>query len=270
MPVLNPQDILTSANALFREPMSPSDRLRLALLDRLGSSGGGGGGGNLGPGGISETSLMGWWMSDTLGGAGSNVTAWTDSSGNGNTLTNENTAPTVIVNRFSPLKGVLFNGVTRTLAHANIFGAGTNCTIFAVYATNALGVYGVAGQSTFNGSGDSNTMMIQSRNDLSDPYWTSFQGDINSGVAQAHTIKRCTGFTLNGTTIDLYDKTTVKASATRAENTGGTAAFRLGGTFATQEFFAGEIAEVIAYKRTLSAGEISTMVGYLVSKYGIP
>lgn len=219
--------------------------------------------------------LKGWWIGDNIPGVvNGDVAVWYDASGNANKLELSDIAtssPIINDTAFGAGKRcVAFTTAEfQCLVSANVFGAGTVCSVFGVYRVNGNGVFGVFGQGTSPGPNNT-TLVLQSRNapTSKDPYFSTFLGDI-PGTSGQTGVARLSGFTLNGTTVTLYNKAAVEASGTLVLNT-GTSPFRVGGTFDDQENFEGWIAEVIAYNRVLTGPEITQVTNYLIGRYSIP
>lgn len=206
--------------------------------------------------------LFAWYEADSLGVSagltnGAAVATWADQSGNRYDVTQATGAnqPIFNTNQINGLPALTFNGTTQFLG-ATIPNTNQPLTVFAFYKTATIS----GGGYYFGGGG----------------------GNIRLGRSSADSFLYA-GFSLFGTdslnTTNWFETTTVVNGASSSFRTNGAAAGsgnastnNLGTTLDVgwdggNQFWTGQIAELIVYNAALGITDIQTVEGYLNTKY---
>jgi hypothetical protein len=231
------------------------------------------------PASLSGLSL--WLKSDsgvTL--SGSNVTAWADQSGNGNNaVTNIGEEPTFVSSFLNGNPAIEFNGRGQIMQIAD-----TNSLDFLSISSFIVLEY--LGQGTGNnivyiknanaGSPQNEAMygLVATIGDyVSFPQnvdgWSDYQTQINI----QNSIPRILSMTYDGTNQNVYSN----GNFSNTFNIGGniatsTGILQIGGynkSFNDEEYFYGQIAEIIMYNRAVTSTERQQVESYLNTKYAI-
>jgi hypothetical protein len=202
--------------------------------------------------------------------SGSNVTAWTDQSGNGKNATAIE-PPTYQTNSINGKPALVFAN-NAYLTTANIFNGSNARTIIAAYYIDS-GQYSnvVIGQSNEDNTDTGTYFLLQSRIDLnSSPYLAGYGDDV-SGPAYVNQRLLLGMADYDGTTARLFKNGTQANSEAKSYNTHNgnfyIGAFNEAGNI--MERFGGKIAEIIVYNRILTTTERQQVEAYLNEKYAI-
>jgi hypothetical protein len=198
----------------------------------------------------------------TLTLSGSNVTAWSDKSGNGNNAT----TATGTLTRSS--NSIVFTGSQAMTTPLN--SAMTTQTIFVVASADTssyMDILGVAGTSIDNG-----LQVIISNNYRQ--FVTRFGG---TSVMTGGTVTQNTPFLYGVTYISggnsfIYLNGSQTGSNTTAAAISGTGTVMLGAyriNSITDEFYNGRMNEVLVYNQVLSTSQRQRIEGYLAEKWGL-
>ena len=209
-----------------------------------------------------------WYRADSIAQADNTaVTSWTDSSGGGFTMSQVNALkqPTLQTAEINGLPIVRFDGTADGLA-SSAPGNGVNQTVIAVArASNVTGIRTIRGgqlQVTCNGgipTAYSNSVNLLGASTGGSIGTTNF-------VILTFTFNDTTGawaWFRNGTADGSGTNTTVSLTGTALQAISGS------DSTVSQEYWQGDIAEVISYTRVITAGERSNVHSYLQEKYGI-
>src|SRR5215831_16677041 len=207
----------------------------------------------------------GWWKADTIGLAdGASVASWSDSSGNGFTMAQPNGAlqPVYKLNIRNSLPVVRFANVANT----GLFTTGMNInavnwTVFIVYADNCPGC---GGRTALQSTVDNNWLLGAYADD-----YKIYNNGFSSGScacyagglllyqtawadnANAHSRVFGSEIGTTGTAGEILTDLAMNAAGIRNTNSS-----------------AQDIGEVLFYKRTLNASDITTTETYLKSRWG--
>ena len=228
--------------------------------------------------------LIGWWIADTgVTTSSGNVTAVTDQSGNGKTLTNSGTVP---------YNATGFNGLP-TFDFVASNNAGLNNDAFTGFGTGATGSaffvgqmdtgtanYGRAmafqGTATFDDWNCAESAVLISRSGTSN----TIESTKNSAQRGSQSISLNTNYRI-GVIYDGADATiylnnsanTPVALTTAFGSDGGVARIGIGNGFVNTTFggsaWEGPISEIVITNTALSSGDRNSLDDYFTTKWGI-
>jgi len=195
--------------------------------------------------------------------SGSNVTQWSDKSGNGNTVIQATSAnqPTYVTNVVNGNPVLRFNGTSHVLQTTSFTSLGTNSVSFWLVERNLSNSGGGGAPFSFN-SGPNNGIVFQNNNGLqplptSVPYTSSvarivFYNRTNTGSGDS-------GY-LNGTVVSIRD-----------DNTTGTygTTFAVGMRILSTIYTSGDICEILIFIGMPTVSERQQVEGYLAHKWGL-
>lgn len=226
----------------------------------------------------SVSGMAAWYKGEELSLANAAaVTSWADSSGNGNTLTQGTGAqqPTYRTNIVNGLPIVRFDGTNDMLANAapSGFGSQSGQTVFAVVLTNSVA------DSTFHSIAVTrpqfNELRLFKEGGTSKYLWQylipggSTTAVFDAGLAELGSFRLITGvFDDSSNALDVYRSGVAGTGATDAAAFSSTV-INIGARDASNDFWNGDIAEVIIYSRALSSGERALVEAYLTSKFNL-
>lgn len=208
----------------------------------------------------------------TLTASGSSVTAWTDKSGNGNTLSFA----------VSPTTGSVFQNGNNTLTFAASLGSNSNCIINAANHT----LIAVHRPSTV----DSNTSLFRFQTGTANPYvvfpyyssatsrgWvTSVDGaalsNTGAGLPEGSSTSTYTMVMacIASASQEVFSNGVRVASNTQALTTSNMPFLTLGATTTGTEPYGGNVGELIVYNYKLSETQRMILEGYLAKKWNLP
>lgn len=203
----------------------------------------------------SIATLEAWYKADTLALAdGANVTSWTDSSGNGRTLTNPGAAPTYKINYLNGRPAVKFVGASSQYLQA-AFTNNHPLTVFVVAQANSdahSSIYdGVVQTSSLIYRGDSTHINVYSN------------GTFISCVAVPSDFQVISAV-FNGASSKGVINGVVTTGTCTALNTGG---ITLGRNGTGSTYFEGYICEILVYSGALSDSIRQQVEGYLANRW---
>lgn len=217
-----------------------------------------------GPGGIGGTSELDIWLDASTLALSNNdpVSSWTDVSGNqidADQATASN-QPTFLTNQVNGLPTVSFDGTDDYLEH--IFtNEATAATIFIVASPNSLSNQTLVASDNHHISYNSGTMRAEYPG-----------GIVGKGSPQSYTLSYMytSSEAVSSTPIALFSN-----NGTSSKNRTGFTSYTassVGARFrnsAYQNFFNGEIAEIILYNQELNSVQRKIVANYLSSKYDL-
>ena len=198
----------------------------------------------------------------TLTLSGSNVTAWSDKSGNGNTAT----TATGTLTRSS--NSIVFTGSqAMTTPLSSVMTTQTIFVVASAATSSYMDILGVAGTSIDNG-----VQVIMSNNYTH--FVTRFGG---TSIMTGGTVTQNTPFLYGVTYISggnsfIYLNGSQTGSNTTAAAISGTGTVMLGAyriNSITDEFYNGRMNEVLVYNQVLSTSQRQRIEGYLAEKWGL-
>jgi len=219
----------------------------------------------------SLSGLAAWWAADKITGLsnGGTITTWSDSSGNGNTMTAAGTKPTWNTNVKNGLPAVSFGGAgyfTSSYAQntaISVFVAGTNggngTFLGSITVTNPAGGYLLGSNG---GTGAGNAIFQAASGTASWPSTSVNAGAM--GTTSAWNYLSGTTSAAAGSTLYLNG-----TSEGNAPTNGGIVAgpgLTIGALLYSgveHQFLTGYIGEVIAYNRVLNSTELAQVHAYL-------
>ncbi len=207
----------------------------------------------------------------TVGGAaatadGNPVGEWKDKSGNGNNGTNTLAGrPTLKTGIYNGRNTIRFNGTSNFLSLPNFYNLGTDdFTVFIVTKANASATSrimleqfsaGAANRVVFYAGSTPQKFLYYHNASVGAGFLTNNANSIFKAVSSGTS----RSFNVNGG---------VPQSATLADcNTGGNLTYLGNSPF--NEYFTGDISEVIIYNKALSAGDQTLVYNFLAAKWGI-
>ena len=221
------------------------------------------------------TNLKLWLKADagvTADGAG-DVSQWNDFSGNSHDGTVSNTAPNVIPGALNGLPVIRFNGASDSLILGNgAVQSSSDFTIFAVANSTATGGLNRAIYANWN---------------FSDPFGSVFMGVIaNSAIDQPvrltptltsnSLVNPSTHFRLKGVynttggTSDVYQDEVLFGTGGATPRSGAADSYIGVQGELNQEFWDGDIAELLIYDHVLNAADTAAVESYLTAKWFTP
>lgn len=226
------------------------------------------------------SNLVGWYKADTgVSLSGTSVTAWSDQSGKGNTLTPLTSNPTYVSNG-NPLGGaaIQFNGTNLVNLNASLTGLGDNLTLIHIgKVTTAKFNAGLLLVNMFGGFVDGNVRVLDIRASNVSPWttWRSWfmvggwgaEGAGGSAMTDGVRITKVNSSGLktyqNGTLVGTYNGSlgSLSPSLTRRIYVGGNPYTTEGAFMRTYE--------VIITTADLSATDISNIQTYAQTKWGV-
>ena len=201
-------------------------------------------------------------------GAGSTVTSWSDTSGNGRTLSVSGTAPVYSAALINGRPGIDFGGARMV---TGAFPLTTDVTVFALiqYRTQAMW-----GAIAHHGSRDSDWSLEQSGFDDPSPIMHFQSSNDNTGAELTFSVG--TNYIVAGRitgTLREFSSTstvagTVSSSAVGNSITAGSKALYVGASD-VPEFSNAYIGELVYYARSLSNAERAQVILYLKTAWGL-
>lgn len=229
---------------------------------------------SLGTGAFSPASISGlvaWYDASTLGLTdASSISAWTDLSGNGQTMTAAGSArPT-----FHSTGGNLINGrsvatfdgsANRMATSSAVTTVTTNWSIFLVCTVTGFGGVGVC--PIFNGSGGSNGWGIAGCTaGTTKPGWLA-GGIAWEPVTNAISIATHLYELVYTSSASMWIDAVSDAPGTTTPNTPTTATYL--GSHDGSNFWPGSIGEVVVYSAAVSSGNRALLESYFNTKWGV-
>lgn len=230
---------------------------------------------------IKKTNLQLWLKSDlAVSTSGSNVTQWTDVSGNNMNATQSVSAnrPTLAASAINGLPAINFSGSSQFLNLPSGFSNFTSgATIFLVTQPNTVTASDVFFDFATTASSNNNIIAATVAAAAGSVSYNAFNGSTGgtitspTGVLVANT-PSLLEFTQNtSTTAAIYNNgvQVVQGSVQTIPNiTRGFNAIGENSTFSTG-FLHGKIAEILVYNTQLSASDRADVEGYLFARYGL-
>ena len=210
--------------------------------------------------------LLAWYQPSGMvnTGDGTNITSWTDSSGNGNTITPFN----AVTYKASGIGGVGTSNWTAGAAQyfnsGSSFAIGTgNVSVFAVVQINASVNAFVRIVELYNGSVENTPLTLAGANNVQ-PYFTG--PNISATFGNNYRL----GSVTNGSTITGYKNGASQGtvSYSTAPNSPTTLYLGIYAGNLSSDSFVGYISEVVITTGTMSATDVSNLDTYFTNKYG--
>jgi hypothetical protein len=211
--------------------------------------------------------LLAWYKADALSQAdASAVTSWTDSSGNGWHATEATNTPTYETNELNGLPVIRFDAVDDTLNTASIthgigtgdFSITTVVKTMAAYTDGFRTVCNISALAHAALHGDTGPNLMSGNMYMTGDH----RFDVNLGISTWKTLV----YTRVGTALSLFingtQDTDVGQTSSNSILTGSIGIGKSGGSV-----FGSDVAEIVVYKGTLSAGDRGSLESYLRSKY---
>jgi hypothetical protein len=226
------------------------------------------------PRSISDCTL---WLdandSSTITRSGSNITNWRDKSSGGFNATNgSGSGPTTVTS--NNLTYLSFNGTTNFL-QTTLTIPGNTHSILIVYRPNA------------NNASSNSLLRAQAGKYIVFPYYTgglknsyisNFETSPGTTIDAANSpldpsastsVHNVVAITIASGSQAIFNNGTSRATATAALDSGLSQAFYIGAFNGVSQFYAGQLAEVIIYTRSITATERQYLEGYLAWKWGL-
>jgi len=217
-----------------------------------------------------STAIEGWWDasdSSTITTSGSEVTQWSDKSGNGNDVSQSagGSRPSPVANGLNGLQVLNFDGTADHLV-SNTFVLQNAHSIYAVAKSNTNGYRRLLNIEKYyylgNGNGNNDFATLYGSNG-----WISTDTNTPAKSIEAHSILVAVS---DGTNAIPYHNGTAQNS--RSSNMGGAApaGITIGRHSAkSEQYWDGHIAEIIIFNKNHSNTEREQVEGYLAHKWGI-
>lgn len=226
--------------------------------------------------GFTNTTVAGLklWLKSTAGltTSGSNVTGWSDQSGNGNDVTAPGTPPTYNASSINGVPGITFAGLV----------GGLTSTTSSILATSSDRHVIVVSKPTTSGGGS----LLAFRLTIPDSTWDvltigSIQYFWSDGVLIASTntpvdytntplATEFTGVTGSPAGVTINASAITLASPGNISPDSGTTGFSVGDRASSAgQGFVGDICEVLVFDHVLSGGDLQQVRAYLQDKYAI-
>ena len=207
------------------------------------------------------------------------ISQWLDQSGNANTLTQGGGAlqPTLVASVINGQPVARFGG-TQNLALGGPITLPAAYSILAVIRTTS-----VANTQTY--AGDSAlTLVGDNSGGINNGYGIGYGGvagkqslqEFNGAWQQASStstvndgLAHMIGVTVANGAQTFYKDAAADGAAALVTNVGVNEWQNLGRGFSATDQFVGDVAEIVIYTRSLSAGEVSQLHAYFVARYGV-
>lgn len=229
-----------------------------------------------------ESSLIGWYRSDAGVTQSSGVSVWADQSGNSNDATQSSASlrPTLVAGAVnnSILPTLSFDGVDDRLILPSNFSDLTNgVSVFVVLKPTSTS--GDRTSITVSNASNADAFIAQTNNTNST--MTAYNNATSSAVATSSNPIAVNQFQVleqifqPGTTDGIGTISVDGVQAAQATNLISTlrnvtrSNNSIGMSSATTDFFQGEIAEILFYKKALKPTQIASIRSYLLSKFGV-
>ena len=201
----------------------------------------------------------------TITSSSGSVSQWNDKSGNGRHATQATSTyqPTTGANTKNGLTIIDFNGTSAFMTTSSFTVPQPATWFVALNAADKNNYYIFDGITTRQAAG---------RNLVSSSGLDLFAGGVNCVASQTYPVTDAFTFVFNGTSSEIYKKTTnlVTADAGTNQNTGGV---RIGSRFSAPtefpDYLQGAIYELVVYSGALSTSNRTAINDYLVSKWGL-
>ena len=189
---------------------------------------------------------------------GSNVSSWSDRSGNSNNATTASNYPTYETNEQAgnPVVRFVSSSSTRLSCSSAAFTGSGSRFLMAAYKSTSTGTYinTAAGQGAANTTGTWFTMAARTQFATGDPYIGGFGADTQNNKSTPDNAWKVGTGAYNGTTLFTRKNAVEIDSVARTLNTNNSV-FRVGhddGAGTLQEFWGGDIAYIAAGASTYS------------------